>query len=171
MNQRVVSVVSSIEAVQKNQCKKVAQVRGDGHVHRDPDHRFGTNPCSEIILRDAEFCNLTEVVVRENDTVESLKERFDLQPFLEHGSQLLTNFRYLSSTWKKNCEEERLLGVSLTGIMDCETTRCVDNLAFKLEELRRVAIDTNKEFANKIGIPQSAATTCVKPSGNCVTIS
>jgi ribonucleoside-triphosphate reductase len=149
----------------KNQCKKIAQVRGEGHVHRDPDHRFGTNPCSEIILRDAEFCNLTEVVVRENDTVESLKRKVRLATILGTWQSTLTNFRYLSSVWKKNCEEERLLGVSMTGIMDCETTRCVDNLAFKLEELRRVAIDTNKEFANKIGIPQSAATTCVKPSG------
>jgi len=149
----------------KNQCKKIAQVRGEGHVHRDPDHRFGTNPCSEIILRDAEFCNLTEVVVRENDTVESLKRKVRLATILGTWQSTLTNFRYLSSAWKKNCEEERLLGVSMTGIMDCETTRCIDNLAFKLEELRRVAIDTNKEFANKIGIPQSAATTCVKPSG------
>ena len=149
----------------KNQCKKIAEVRGEGHVHRDPDHRFGTNPCSEIILRDAEFCNLTEVVVRENDTVESLKRKVRLATILGTWQSTLTNFRYLSSVWKRNCEEERLLGVSMTGIMDCETTRCIDNLAFKLEELRRVAIDTNKEHAKKIGIPQSAATTCVKPSG------
>ena len=149
----------------KSQCKKLADVRGEGHVHRDPDHRFGTNPCSEIILRDAEFCNLTEVVVRENDTVESLKRKIRLATILGTWQSTLTNFRYLSSAWKNNCEEERLLGVSLTGIMDCETTRCIDKLEFRLEEMRRVAIDTNKEFAGKIGIPQSAATTCVKPSG------
>jgi len=149
----------------KNQCKKVAQDRGEGHVHRDPDHRFGTNPCSEIILRDAEFCNLTEIVVREDDTVESLKRKIRLATILGTWQSTLTNFRYLSSSWKNNCEEERLLGVSLTGIMDCETTRCTDKLEFRLDEMRRVCVDTNKEFANKIGIPQSAATTCVKPSG------
>jgi len=149
----------------KNQCKKVAQDRGEGHVHRDPDHRFGTNPCSEIILRDAEFCNLTEIVVREDDTVESLKRKIRLATILGTWQSTLTDFRYLSSVWKKNCEEERLLGVSLTGIMDCETTRCTDKLEFRLDEMRRVCVDTNKEFAKKIGIPQSAATTCVKPSG------
>ena len=149
----------------KNQCKKVAQDRGEGHVHRDPDHRFGTNPCSEIILRDTEFCNLTEIVVRENDTVESLKRKIRLATILGTWQSTLTNFRYLSSSWKNNCEEERLLGVSLTGIMDCETTRCTDKLEFRLDEMRRVCVDTNKEFAKKIGIPQSAATTCVKPSG------
>ena len=149
----------------KNQCKKVAQDRGEGHVHRDPDHRFGTNPCSEIILRDAEFCNLTEIVVREDDTVESLKRKIRLATILGTWQSTLTNFRYLSSSWKNNCEEERLLGVSLTGIMDCETTRCTDKLEFRLDEMRRVCVDTNKEFAKKIGIPQSAATTCVKPSG------
>ncbi len=149
----------------KNQCKKVAQDRGEGHVHRDPDHRFGTNPCSEILLRDAEFCNLTEIVVREDDTVESLKRKIRLATILGTWQSTLTDFRYLSSVWKKNCEEERLLGVSLTGIMDCETTRCTDKLEFRLDEMRRVCVDTNKEFAKKIGIPQSAATTCVKPSG------
>ena len=150
----------------KKQCKKVAVDRGEGHVHRDPDHRFGTNPCSEILLRDAEFCNLTEIVVREDDTVESLKRKIRLATILGTWQSTLTDFRYLSSSWKKNCEEERLLGVSLTGIMDCETTRCVDDkLEFKLNEMRRVCVDTNKEFAKKIGIPQSAATTCVKPSG------
>ena len=149
----------------KNQCKKVAEDRGDGHVHRDPDHRFGTNPCSEILLRDAEFCNLTEIVVREDDTVESLKRKIRLATILGTWQSTLTDFRYLSSVWKRNCEEERLLGVSLTGIMDCETTRCTDKLEFRLDEMRRVCVDTNKEFAKKIGIPQSAATTCVKPSG------
>ncbi len=149
----------------KNQCKKVAEDRGDGHVHRDPDHRFGTNPCSEIILRDAEFCNLTEIVVREDDTVESLKRKIRLATILGTWQSTLTDFRYLSSVWKKNCEEERLLGVSLTGIMDCETTRCTDKIEFRLNDMRRVGVETNQEFAKKIGIPQSAATTCVKPSG------
>jgi ribonucleoside-triphosphate reductase len=148
-----------------NQCKKTAIDRGDGHIHRDPDHRFGTNPCSEIILRDSEFCNLTEVVVRENDDIESLKRKIRLATILGTWQSTLTNFRYLSSIWKRNCEEERLLGVSLTGIMDCETTRCVDKLKSKLNEMRQVSIDTNKEYSKKIGIPQSAATTCVKPSG------
>lgn len=149
----------------KKQCKRIAESRGEGHVHRNPDHNFGTNPCSEIILRDAEFCNLTEVVVRKDDTVESLKRKIKLATILGTWQSTLTNFRYLSSGWKNNCEEERLLGVSLTGIMDCETTRCTDNLDFHLQEMRKVAVDTNKKYAQRLGIPQSAATTCVKPSG------
>lgn len=149
----------------KKQCKRLAEIRGDGHVHRSPDYNFGTNPCSEIILRDAEFCNLTEVVVRENDTVESLKRKVKLATILGTWQSTLTNFRYLSSAWKNNCEEERLLGVSLTGIMDCDTTRNVDGLPERLQTLRSIAVETNKKYAEKLGIPQSAATTCVKPSG------
>ena len=130
------------------------------------DHDFGTNPCSEIILRSREFCNLSEVVVRASDTKESLLEKVRFATILGTFQSTLTNFKYVSSSWKKNCEEERLLGVSLTGIMDCQFTNGkrsgLDNL---LEELKAEAIKTNAELAKKIGINQSVAVTCVKPSG------
>ena len=136
------------------------------HGRRDPDYDFGTNPCSEIILRDKEFCNLTEVVVRATDSMEDLKAKVRLAAILGTWQSTLTNFRYLSSVWKNNCEEERLLGVSLTGIMDSELTNGKkEGLAERLAELRDVAIAANKEYAEKLGIPQSAAVTCVKPSG------
>ena len=147
----------------KEQCKRLAEIRGDGHVHRDPEHRFGTNPCSEIILRDCEFCNLTEIVCRDGDRIQDLQRKVRLATILGTWQSTLTDFRYLSSSWKKNCEEERLLGVSLTGIMDCEVTRLAN--AEHLQGLRDICINTNKEHAKKIGVPQSAATTCVKPSG------
>ena len=127
---------------------------------------FGTNPCSEIILRNREFCNLSEVVVRGTDNRESLLEKVRLATILGTFQSTLTNFKYVSSQWKKNCEEERLLGVSLTGIMDCEFTNGKKSGLDKLlDELREVAVNTNKEFAQKIGINQSVAVTCVKPSG------
>jgi len=127
---------------------------------------FGTNPCSEIILRSREFCNLSECVVRREDTRESLKEKVRTAAILGTFQSTLTEFKYLSREWKKNCDEERLLGVSLTGIMDSPLTngskKGLDKL---LEELRTVAYETNKEWADKLGIPVSAAITCVKPSG------
>jgi ribonucleoside-triphosphate reductase (thioredoxin) len=141
---------------------------------RDPDHDFGTNPCSEIILRSREFCNLTEVVVRGDDTPESLKRKVKLATILGTFQSTLTNFKYLSKKWKENCEEERLLGVSLTGIMDNEYTNgsaFTDNPLLRftlpevLEDLRNEAVKTNKLWAAKLGIPVSAAITCVKPSG------
>jgi ribonucleoside-triphosphate reductase (thioredoxin) len=132
---------------------------------RDSDQLFGTNPCSEIILRDREFCNLTEVVVRADDTEKSLARKVKLATILGTWQSTLLNFRFLSGEWKKNCEEERLLGVSLTGIMDSETTRKVDGLSLRLQRLRSTAIKVNKELADELGIPQSAAITCVKPSG------
>ena len=135
---------------------------------RDPDYDFGVNPCSEIILRDREFCNLSEVVIRKDDTFETLKEKVKLATILGTWQSTLTNFRYLSSEWKKNCEEERLLGVSLTGIMDNDLTNGNNGetkLIEILEELRQVAIDTNKVWAKKFKINESAAITCVKPSG------
>ena len=135
------------------------------HGRRDPDYDFGTNPCSEIILRDKEFCNLSEVVIRATDTMEDLKAKVRLAAILGTWQSTLTNFRYLSSSWKKNCEEERLLGVSMTGIMDNDLTNGkAAGLAARLEELRQIAVDTNAEFAREIGIPQSVAITCVKPS-------
>ena len=147
-----------------NRASAIATVKK--HGRRDPDYDFGTNPCSEIILRDKEFCNLTEVVVRATDSMEDLKAKVRLAAILGTWQSTLTNFRYLSSAWKNNCEEERLLGVSLTGIMDSELTNGKkEGLAERLAELRDVAVATNKEYANMLGIPQSAAVTCVKPSG------
>lgn len=146
---------------------------------RDPDHEFGTNPCSEIILRPYQFCNLTEVVVRSDDTFEDLKRKVRLATILGTFQSTLTDFKYLRKVWQRNTEEERLLGVSLTGIMDnpvlskkATMQRRVDfrkdrpqSLAETLRDLREVAIETNKEFADALGIPHSAAITCVKPSG------
>jgi ribonucleoside-diphosphate reductase alpha chain len=140
---------------------------------RDPNHAFGTNPCSEIILRDREFCNLTEVVVRENDTEESLARKIRLATILGTMQASLTNFQYISSEWAKNCREEALLGVSLTGILDCKLTNGQSGhglhdelgLPLLLSNLRQFAIDANKDWASRIGIEASAAITCVKPSG------
>jgi ribonucleoside-triphosphate reductase (thioredoxin) len=127
---------------------------------------FGTNPCSEIILRDREFCNLSEVVVRPTDTRQSLLEKVRLATILGTFQSTLTNFKYVSAAWKKNCAEERLLGVSLTGIMDNPLTNGKEkNLDNLLESLKAEAVAINKEFAEKLGIPQSVAITCVKPSG------
>ena len=129
-------------------------------------HEFGTNPCSEIILRDREFCNLSEVVVRSSDTKESLLHKVRLATILGTFQSTLTNFKYVSAAWKKNCSEERLLGVSLTGIMDNRLTNGKErNLDHLLESLKAEAVAVNKEFAEKMGIPQSVAITCVKPSG------
>jgi ribonucleoside-diphosphate reductase alpha chain len=130
-------------------------------------YEFGTNPCAEIILRDREFCNLSEVVVRANDTEESLLEKIRLATILGTFQSTLTNFKYVSSMWRKNCEEERLLGVSLTGIMDSRITNGKSNkdLVKLLEGLKKQSIEVNKEFAKELGINQSAAVTCVKPSG------
>ena len=132
------------------------------------DYEFGTNPCSEIILRNREFCNLSEVVVRATDTRESLLKKVRLATILGTFQSTLVNFKYVSAAWRKNCEEERLLGVSLTGIMDCKVTNGKSSkidLPSVLQELRKEAIKTNAEFAKKIGIQQSVAVTCVKPSG------
>ena len=133
---------------------------------RDTDHDFGCNPCSEIILRPYQFCNLSEVVVRENDTIDVLKNKVRLATILGTFQSTLTNFKYLRHVWKKNTEEERLLGVSLTGIMDSTLTATAGNkLETLLEMLRDVSVQTNKEFSTKLQIPQSTAVTCVKPSG------
>ena len=144
------------------------QVEKIGDDRRDPNYDFGTNPCSEIILRDKEFCNLSEVVVRADDTIETLKEKVRLATIIGTLQSTLTNFRYISSDWRKNCEEERLLGVSLTGIMDSKLTNGdgkQEDLENLLKELRQVAVNTNKKIAKELGINQSAAITCVKPSG------
>ena len=133
---------------------------------RDTDHDFGCNPCSEIILRPYQFCNLSEVVVRESDTVDTLKEKVRLATILGTFQATLTNFKYLRKIWKDNTEEERLLGVSLTGIMDNNLTATAgDKLATVLELLKDTAVQTNAAMAKQLFIPQSTAVTCVKPSG------
>ena len=149
-----------------DQVASVQELRGDDHVGRNANYEFGTNPCSEIILRDKEFCNLSEVVIRVDDDKESLMRKVRLATILGTWQSTLTNFKYLSSVWKKNCEEERLLGVSLTGIMDCPLTNGeVLGLAELLTDLRVESVNVNKQFAEKIGINQSVSVTCVKPSG------
>jgi ribonucleoside-triphosphate reductase (thioredoxin) len=133
---------------------------------RDASYDFGTNPCSEIILRPYQFCNLTEVVVRATDNIDTLKEKVRLATILGTIQSTYTKFPYLRKIWAKNTEEERLLGVSLTGIMDNPLLTSKNaGLEATLEELRNVAIRTNAVWAERLGIPVSAAITCVKPSG------
>ena len=133
---------------------------------RKTDFDFGTNPCSEIILRPYQFCNLTEVVVRATDTLKTLEEKVRLATILGTIQSTYTKFPYLRKIWQTNTEEERLLGVSLTGIMDnpLMTTKNA-GLSQTLEHLKNVAIVTNAEWAERLGIPVAAAITCVKPSG------
>jgi ribonucleoside-triphosphate reductase len=133
---------------------------------RDPNHEFGTNPCSEIILRPYQFCNLTEVVVRATDSVEDLERKVKLATILGTIQSTYTKFPYLRKVWRDNTEAERLLGVSLTGIMDNPLmTSKNKGLEKTLEHLRNVAVDTNAVWAERLGIPVSASITCVKPSG------
>ena len=146
--------------------RESAQKQVERLGRRDPNHDFGTNPCSEIILRNNEFCNLTEVVVRPTDSENELQRKVRLAAILGTWQSTLTNFKYISKRWKDNCEEERLLGVSLTGIMDCTLTNGKDQgIEQRLERLRHAAVEANKAMAGELGIPQSAAVTCVKPSG------
>lgn len=135
---------------------------------RDSSFDFGTNPCSEIILRPYQFCNLSEVVVRSSDTLKDLVRKVKLATILGTIQATYTTFPYLRKIWQKNTEEERLLGVSLTGIMDHEIlngSNFMGDLENVLKILKETAIETNKEWADKLGIPVSAAITCVKPSG------
>lgn len=125
-------------------------------------HQIGLNPCGEIYLRSKQFCNLTSIVVRPQDTPADLKRKVELATILGTYQSTLTNFKYLSKEWKKNCDEERLLGVSITGYYDNTIIRN-DKV---LDDLRKVAIDTNKKYAKRLGINQSTAITCVKPHGN-----
>jgi ribonucleoside-triphosphate reductase len=132
---------------------------------RDTNHEFGTNPCSEIILRPYQFCNLTEVVCRADDTQESLKRKVELATILGTIQATFTEFRYLRNIWKRNTEEEALLGVSFTGMMDSPLKDMYYESADQLEELKAHAVETNKVWAERLGINQSTAITCVKPSG------
>jgi len=146
-----------------------SRIAADKHVEnngrRETGHEWGTNPCSEIILRPYQFCNLTEVVVREVDDLKSLKRKVRLATILGTAQATFTKMPYLRKIWHDNTAEERLLGVSLTGIMDnLLMSKNVDSKRW-LTEMKQVAIDTNFEYANKMGIPVSAAITCVKPSG------
>lgn len=133
---------------------------------RDPNHEFGTNPCGEIILRSAGLCNLTEVVIRAGDTLEDLMDKVEVATIMGTFQSTLSNFRYVRSVWKKNQEEERLLGVSMTGIMDHEVlSKPSEQAAQWLTQLREHAVKVNAEWAEKLGINPSVAITTVKPSG------
>ena len=146
--------------------RPASQKQAAKNGRRDSEYDFGTNPCSEIILRPNQFCNLSEVVVRPDDTVEDLKRKVRNATILGTLQATLTDFRYLRRIWEKNTSEEALLGVSLTGILDNPLMTLKNkNLPTVLEWLRNEAIETNKEWAKKLNIEQSTAITCVKPSG------
>jgi ribonucleoside-diphosphate reductase alpha chain len=145
-----------------------AQKQAAKYGRRNPEIHYGTNPCSEIILRPYQFCNLSEVVLREEDTVEDVTNKVRLASILGTWQSTLTDFKYIRKVWKDNTEEERLLGVSLTGQFGHEFfsgQNGLDELAGVLDNLRKWAVDVNVIEAEKIGIPASAAVTCVKPSG------
>jgi ribonucleoside-diphosphate reductase alpha chain len=149
-----------------NRVAAVKQVKSVGR--RNPDHEFGTNPCSEIILRPYQFCNLSEVVIRASDTIDQLLEKVEIATILGTFQSTLTNFPYLRKIWQRNTEEERLLGVSLTGIMDNPITNGghgSERLKEVLEVLKERTIVVNSALANDIGINPSTSITCVKPSG------
>ena len=136
------------------------------YSRRDSNWEFGTNPCSEIILRSAQFCNLSECIIRATDSIEDIERKVKLATILGTIQSTYTKFPYLSKDWQRNTEEERLLGVSLTGIMDNPLmTSANAGLEKTLEHLRSIAVTTNAEWAERLGIPASASITCVKPSG------
>lgn len=139
-------------------CQAIAGRSG----RRDPNHDFGTNPCSEIILRPFQFCNLTEIVVRSNDTFENLTRKARLASILGTIQSKFTDFKYLRKVWRDTCNEERLLGVSLTGV--CDNLELLRDASL-LQHVRDTVVSTNAEWAARLGINASAATTCVKPSG------
>ena len=146
--------------------REASQKQAAKNGRRDSNYDFGTNPCSEIILRPYQFCNLTEVVIRADDTLLSLSRKVKLATILGTVQSTLTNFPYLRDVWKQNTEEERLLGVSLTGIMDCERTNGRSgDLSRLLETLKEASVNTNAVWADLLNIPRSTAITCVKPSG------
>lgn len=148
-----------------------AQAQASRYGRRAHSMDYGCNPCSEIILRPRQFCNLTEVVARSQDDYKTLEAKVRIATILGTIQSTLTDFGFISEEWKENCEEERLLGVSLTGIYDnCLLSGkgeivCVDGRAGVLNKLREHAVKTNEEWAKRLGINPSAAITCVKPSG------
>jgi len=145
-----------------------AQKQAAKYGRRNPDIHYGTNPCSEIILRPYQFCNLSEVVLREHDTVQDVERKVILASILGTWQSTLTDFKYIRKIWKDNTEEERLLGVSLTGQFGHKFfsgQEGLEKLSLVLDDLRSIAVITNIGEAEKIGIPASAAVTCVKPSG------
>ena len=155
---------AAINKVKENGRRKASEK--ENPVEPEDYIQFGCNPCSEIILRPYQFCNLTEVVCRATDTIETLKEKVEVATILGTLQSTLTDFKYLRKVWKHNTEEERLLGVSLTGILDCPIL-APNSVALEptLIKLREVAVQTNKKYAKMLDIPQSTAITCVKPSG------
>jgi len=146
--------------------RQASKVQAAKNGRRDPNYEFGTNPCSEIILRPNQFCNLTECVVRATDTIESLENKVRIATILGTIQSSFTKFPYLRKIWKDNTEEERLLGVSMTGIMDNPLmTTSNEGLETTLEHLKQIAVTTNAKWAKRLGIPASTAISCVKPSG------
>ena len=146
--------------------RQASKVQAAKNGRRDADYEFGTNPCSEIILRPYQFCNLTEVVVRATDDLDSLAEKVRMATILGTIQSSLTKFPYLRKIWQNNTDEERLLGVSLTGLMDNPLMTLKNKgLDKTLEHLKQVAVSTNEEWAGLLGIPVSTAISCVKPSG------
>jgi len=145
--------------------RQAAEKQAAKNGRREEYKDFGCNPCSEIILRNKQFCNLTEVVVRPDDTWKTLQEKVELATILGTFQATLTNFRYLTKAWKNNTEEEALLGVSLTGIMDNKKMSEDKNLPMRLQALKNSAVTMNEGWAANLGIKQSVAITCVKPSG------
>lgn len=146
--------------------RQASKVQAAKNGRRDPNHEFGCNPCSEIILRPYQFCNLTECVVRATDTLEDLERKVRLATILGTIQSTMIKFPYLRKVWQNNTAEERLLGVSMTGIMDNPLmTKKNKGLNKTLEHLRSVAVSTNAEWAELLGIPASTAISCVKPSG------
>ena len=130
---------------------------------RDTDHDFGCNPCSEVILRSSGLCNLSEVVLRAKDTLDDVRRKIRLATILGTYQSTLTDFRYVRPIWKRNAEEERLLGVSFTGVYDCPAI--LHATPEELMSLRDHAVEQNKLWAKKLKINQSVAVTCIKPSG------
>ena len=146
--------------------RQASKVQAAKNGRRDADYDFGTNPCSEIILRPSQFCNLTEVVVRATDTLDTLSEKVRLATILGTIQSNYTKFPYLRKVWKNNTEEERLLGVSLTGVMDNPLMTLKNKgLEKTLDHLKQIAVTTNATWAERLGIPVSAAISCNKPSG------
>jgi ribonucleoside-triphosphate reductase (thioredoxin) len=143
-----------------------AAAKKSAAIGRDAEHAFGTNPCGEIILRPNGFCNLSEIVARSSDKWDDLMRKARLATIIGTWQSTLTNYRYVRNVWGKNAEQERLLGVSITGIMDCPALQPeAPALKQELETMREFCRFVNKDLSAKIGIEPSAALTCVKPSG------